>query len=169
MERKTRRILAGFLLMLAMVIGLMPGMGGTAYAANATWSESFTSEGGTINGNVTVSANITLTIPEGKTLTVNGSINGDKTLTVEGAGTLVVTASSGNGITGNLVVKGATVRATGGKAVKTVVVAKGKTSVTIKGLKANKTYYVRMRPMRKASGNTFSGLVSGYRTAKAAK
>lgn len=57
----------------------------------------------------------------------------------------------------------------GGKAVKTVTVAKGKTAATIKGLKAGKTYYVRVRPMRRASGNTFSGLICGYRAAKAAK
>ena len=57
----------------------------------------------------------------------------------------------------------------GGKVVKTVDVAKGKTFATIKGLKAGKAYYVRVRPYRKASGTTYAGAIGGYRTAKAAK
>ena len=126
MKQKTGRKLLGFLLALSMVVGLMPGMGLTAYAATS-WSESFTTNGGTIDGGVTVSGSITLTIPEGKTLTVNGGINASgNTLTVAGTGTLIVKGADGadssdsqggvggSAFKGNLIVNGATVNATGG-------------------------------------------------------
>ena len=58
MKQKTGRKLLSFLLTLAMVVGLMPGMGLTAYAASTTvtwnasdivtenpWDESFTKDG----------------------------------------------------------------------------------------------------------------------------
>ena len=102
MKQKTGRRLLGVLLMLAMVAGLLPGMGMTAKAAtldsnSATWSEDSTiSDDVTINGGVTVTDSITLTIPENTTLTVNGGINTNgHTLTVTGTGTLSVTGAKG--------------------------------------------------------------------------
>ena len=55
----------------------------------------------------------------------------------------------------------------GGKVVKTKVVKAGATSATIKGLKSGKTYYVRVRPYRVQSGTTYTGAISGWRSAKA--
>ena len=105
MKHKTGRKLLSFLLTLAMLVGLVPGMGLTAYAAEATtltaetttWSEDCTiTDNVTITGNVTVTADITLTIPEDKTLTVNGNINAEgKTVTVSGKGNLIVTGADG--------------------------------------------------------------------------
>ena len=103
-------------------------------ASYTTWTENSTiADDLTIGSAVTVSADITLTVPAGKTLTVNGGINAsDYTLTVNGAGTLTVKgtngaggsnsswANAGNGgngsagFTGNLVVDGAIVSVTGG-------------------------------------------------------
>ena len=57
----------------------------------------------------------------------------------------------------------------GGKAVKTIEVAKGKVTATVGGLTPGKKYFVRVRPYRRASGTTFSGAISGYRTVRAAK
>ena len=95
----------------------------------------------TISGGVTISADMKLTIPAGKTLTVDGGVSAEgKTLTVDGKGSLIVTVAAGgngrngeknysgnmdgtngnsgskggNGITGNLIVDGATVTVTGG-------------------------------------------------------
>ena len=56
MKQKTGRKLLSFLLTLAMVVGLFPGMSLTARAAGATWNSSFTSEGGTIDGGVSVTS-----------------------------------------------------------------------------------------------------------------
>ena len=133
MKRRKKGI-AALLLALCVTLGLLPALTPAASAAtldenSATWSENSTiTDDVTISGGVTVSADITLTIPEGKTLTVNGGINAEgKTLTVEGKGTLTVTGSNGNyggsssiggtggnGITGNIIVNGATVNVTGG-------------------------------------------------------
>ena len=55
----------------------------------------------------------------------------------------------------------------GGKLVKTKVVKAGATSATVKGLKSGKKYYVRVRPYRTKSGTTYSGTLSGWRSAKA--
>lgn len=100
-----------------------------------TWDEDFTYSGDKpFVGNINVTNDITLTIPEGKTLTVNGTINATgKTLTVKGKGNLLVTgdkgaegdnaagrmpASGGNpggdGFKGDLIVNGANVTITGG-------------------------------------------------------
>lgn len=54
-----------------------------------------------------------------------------------------------------------------GKAVKAKKVSKSKTSVTIKGLKSGKRYYVRVVPLRAKSGKTYTGAFSGYRSVKA--
>ncbi len=135
MRIKMKRFL-GILLSLALVLGLMPGMSMTAYAAtldnvSTTWSEnSDIVDNVTINNNVTVDADITLTIPAGKTLTINGQSDYDSiavindnshTLTVSGGGTLIVNAPAEEeghprvpGIDGNLIVDGATVQVTGG-------------------------------------------------------
>ena len=85
----------------------------------------------TINSTINVTADATLTINAGVTVTVNRSITvaNDKTLTIVGPGTLTVYGTDGangangtNGsdgvaaITGNIIVKGATVNAIGGAA-----------------------------------------------------
>ena len=53
------------------------------------------------------------------------------------------------------------------KVVATKTVKAGATSVTVKGLKSGKTYYVRVRPYRVKSSTTYTGVISGWRTAKA--
>ena len=99
MKQRTGRKLLSFLLTLVMVVGLMLGVGLTAYAESATWGASFTSDGGTIDGGVTVSADMALTIPEGKTLTVNGGIDANgHTVTVAGTGTLIVKGTNGTSV-----------------------------------------------------------------------
>ena len=55
----------------------------------------------------------------------------------------------------------------GGKVVRTKTVSKSKASVTIKGLKSGKRYYVRVTPLRSKSGKTYAGAISGYRSTKA--
>ena len=85
----------------------------------------------TINSTINVTADATLTINAGVTVTVNRSITvaNDKTLTIDGPGTLTVYGTDGAdgtdgsdgkdgvaAITGNIIVKGATVNATGGVA-----------------------------------------------------
>ena len=97
----------------------------TTWNKNATITDNLI----TIDNKVTVTANITLTIPEGKTLTVNGGIDaGEYTVTVAGKGMLVVTGTNGtegtngtsnggagsDGFKGNIIVDGATVTVTGG-------------------------------------------------------
>ena len=57
----------------------------------------------------------------------------------------------------------------GGKLVKTKKAKAGKTSFTVRDLKAGKRYYVRVCPLRKASGKTYAGTLSGYRSVRAAK
>jgi len=52
MRQKTGRKLVGVMLTLAIVVGLLPGVSLTAYAAGATWNSSFTSDGDTISGGV---------------------------------------------------------------------------------------------------------------------
>ena len=120
---KKRRFLS-ILLSLALALGLMPAMSLTAYAAGPAiindntkaWSgDSTINQQVEINGEVTVSADMTLTIPETYTLKVNGGINAKgKTLTVTGPGTLDVfglntNSMQGAGIQGNIIVNGATV------------------------------------------------------------
>ena len=56
----------------------------------------------------------------------------------------------------------------GGKLVKTRKVKAGESSVTVQGLKASKKYYVRVEPLRKVSGKTYAGTLSGYRSVRAA-
>ena len=140
MEHKARTKALSWLLSLVMILSLVPGVSIPAYAAtltnsSTTWSEDSTIEDNvTIGGKVSVTANMTLTIPEGKTLTVNGGINANgHTLTVDGAGTLNVTGANGGngssagfegnggnggngsaGFTGTLVVDGAVVNVRGG-------------------------------------------------------
>ena len=123
----------GILLSFALMLTMMPvlGLSQMAYAADETWSESFTTNGGTIDGDVYVNADITLTIPDGITLNVNGGISGGRTLTVKGKGTLIINGMNGsdndghdpsalNGgsggvsFTGNIIVDGPTVTVTGG-------------------------------------------------------
>ena len=131
MKMKNRFL--GILLSFALMLTMMPvlGLSQTAYAAGETWSESFTTDGGTIDGGVYVTADITLTIPDGITLNVNGGISGGKTLTVEGKGTLIINGMNGSdndghdpsaltggpggdSFTGNIIVDGPTVTVKGG-------------------------------------------------------
>ena len=141
MEHKTRTKALSWLLSFALMLSLIPTMSIPARAAvaldeNSTiWREdsTITDDTVTIDGGVTIEADMKLTIPAGKTLTVNGGINAEgKTLTVNGGGTLIVNGTNGangtdrsnaagdngcdggNGITGNLIVDGATVTVTGG-------------------------------------------------------
>ncbi|MBR1855129.1 MAG: Ig-like domain-containing protein, partial [Lachnospiraceae bacterium] len=100
----------------------------------ATWSEDITlSADVVIDGNVNVTNDITLTIPDGKTLTVNGTIDATgHTVTAKGTGNMVVTGAEGydganssstnggvgdpgrDGFIGSIIVNGATVKITGG-------------------------------------------------------
>lgn len=71
-----------------------------------------------IDGTINVST-ATLTINEGVTVTVNGGVVISDSLTITGSGTLVVNGRNGdiiagNAFDGNVIVNGATVRATGG-------------------------------------------------------
>ena len=131
MKMKNRFL--GILLSFALMLTMMPvlGLSQTAYAAGETWSESFTTDGGTIDGGVYVTADITLTIPDGITLNVNGGISGGRTLTVVGKGTLIINGMNGSdndghdpfaltggsggvSFTGNIIVDGPTVTVKGG-------------------------------------------------------
>ena len=121
MKRKLQFILA--LLCLAVNSAWANWEGGT-YTATANETIN-----GTINGTINVNDDATLTINSGKTVTVNKRIviADGKTLTITGGGTLVVKASNGsngtNGsdgaaggdaIAGNVIIKGANVKAYGG-------------------------------------------------------
>lgn len=55
----------------------------------------------------------------------------------------------------------------GGKIVATKLVANNKRSVTIKGLKSKKKYYVRVRPLRTRENITYVGSLCGYRSVEA--
>ena len=132
MKQKTGRKLLSFLLTLAMVVGLMPGMSLTAQAAEATTLTAETTtwengdyvvpaEGVTISGHITVNGTVNLTLTEGATLTANTGITlGDNAkLNVSGEGEMVVNGSNGNANstiagTGKLVLKSGTLTATGG-------------------------------------------------------
>jgi len=110
MKQKTGRKLLSFLFALAMVVGLVPGMGLTAYAAFWDGDDTPTitiTESQTINESVNIyNANITLTINPGVTLTINadevrGGITAKgQTLTVTGGGKLVVKAADNNSVGG---------------------------------------------------------------------
>lgn len=120
----TKKRYFSILLSLVLMLGMLPGLCLTAKAATLTslstsWTENSTiSDNIEITGPVTITDDITLTIPKNKTLTVTGGINADgKTLTVSGKGTLIVSgddAQGGDGLTGNIIVKGANVTVTGG-------------------------------------------------------
>ena len=43
---------------------------------------------------------------------------------------------------------------------------KSKTKYTIKKLKKNKKYYIRIRPIKKKSGKTYQGILTSTKTAK---
>ncbi len=134
-KRKLGRKLLSFLLTLAMVMGLVPGMGLTAYASSyedKTWSENQTITGNAVIGKLTVTDDITVTIAEDVTVTVYYGINATgHTLTVKGPGKLIINGATGsngvestsdgtdgyaggNGFEGNIIVDGATVIVTGG-------------------------------------------------------
>ena len=136
MKHKTRTRVLSWLLSLAMVLSLLPGMSLTVYAAtldssSTTWSEDSTiADDMEIYGKVTVTNDITLTIPKDKKLTVYGGIDiGQNTLTVAGYGWLEVYGQGGNnvegdgggaggdggyGIKGNIIIDGAKVNVDGG-------------------------------------------------------
>ena len=135
MRIKMKRFL-GILLTLTLVLGLMPGMSLTAYAADATTLATDTTtwengdyvvpEGGvTISGHITVNGIVNLTLTEGATLTANMGItlSDGATINVSGEGAMVVKGSNGNANstvagTGTLVLKSGTVTVTGGTAAK---------------------------------------------------
>ncbi|MBR3273351.1 MAG: fibronectin type III domain-containing protein [Clostridia bacterium] len=125
-----RRRVLSILLCLALAVGLTPVLSLTAFAASqnvitgssTTWSGDSTinSDEVKINSEVTVNADMTLTIPTGCKLTVTGGINAkDKTLTITGTGTLVVegvksnTGVMGDAVYGNIIVNGASFEAYG--------------------------------------------------------
>ena len=49
---------------------------------------------------------------------------------------------------------------------KTIKVARGKTSYTIKNLKKGKRVYVKIRAMRKYKGKTYKGVLSARKSVK---
>ena len=102
MKRKLLSILA--LLCLTVASAWADSFTTTPYSSNATLSS------------VTVSSDMTITINSGVTVTVNNGLNvSSGTLTVVGDGTLSVNGASGGiAVKGNIIVQGATVRATGG-------------------------------------------------------
>ena len=55
----------------------------------------------------------------------------------------------------------------GGELLATRAAKAGATSATVGGLRSGRTYYVRVRPYRVESGTTYTGVISGYRAAKA--
>ncbi len=135
MEHKTRTRALSWLLSLAMVLSLMPGLSSTAKAKaaeDATWSENQNITADAHIGKLTVTANVTVTIAEDKTVTVYSGVDATgHTLTVEGPGTLIINGAKGSdgktegnfdldgtaggyGFTGNIIVDGATVTVTGG-------------------------------------------------------
>ncbi|MBO4853745.1 MAG: hypothetical protein J5482_01175 [Oscillospiraceae bacterium] len=119
MKNNGRTKALSLLLALVMLLSLVPAAGLTAFASGAAeqWTTDITvTESRTINGHVSITADITLTINEGVTLTVEDSLEAPAhTITVNGKGTLDVTGSAEYcAILGNLVVDGATVNAKGG-------------------------------------------------------
>ena len=140
MKNKLTKKLLSALLALAMLLSLVPAASLTASAVSVAeeWTTDITvTETRTINGNVLVNSDITLTIAEDVTLTVNGRvIASGMTLTADGGGTLVVNGvngpngtdhnpvggvyngtagySGGPGISGNIIVNGASVVVNGG-------------------------------------------------------
>ena len=131
-KKKTGRRVLSFLLTLAMVVGLMPGMIMTAYAAEATalTAEMTTWKNGdyvvpagglTIASHITVNGTVNLTLTKGATLTANMGItlSDGATLNVSGTGTMAVNGSNGNANstvagTGTLVLKSGMLTAKGG-------------------------------------------------------
>lgn len=129
MEHKARTKALSWLLSLAMVLSLLPGMSLTAYAAElatdtTTWENSdyvVPAGGVTISGHITVNGRVKLTLTEGTTLTANAGItlSDGATLNVSGTGTMVVNGSNNNASstvagTGKLVLKSGTLTAKGG-------------------------------------------------------
>ena len=134
MTSKMKKILS-MLLILAMVIALLPGMG---MAEGATWNSDLKFDADTtIADGVTLTANMKATIAKGVTVTVKGGIYSEtnKTLTVTGEGKMVITGAAGSdGFSGKLVVDGPTVTVTGGRGAPgvagTIEVKSGKITVT---------------------------------------
>ena len=107
-RKKLGRKLLSFLLTLALVLGLMPGMGLTAYAARPALTNSSTNWTGDLEANNTVTINDNVTVT-GYTylycthdVTVNGSLTVNGRLNVYGPGKLYVNGkvviNSGNAI-----------------------------------------------------------------------
>ena len=117
---KISRKVISIVLSLLMVFSCFSGMSLTAYAdapAEKWTTDTIVTESRTINGYVSVGADITLTINKGVTLTINDSIESDDyTLTVNGKGTLNVTGSESEYAISvmTIIVDGATVIAKGG-------------------------------------------------------
>ena len=98
-----------------------------AAAVTGAWADVFSTDPYTANAQlnaVTVSADMEITINENVTVTVNNglTIASGKTLTVKGKGTLRVNGANGGAgqaggtaVSGNIIVMGATVEATGGQ------------------------------------------------------
>ena len=114
-----KRFISMLVLLAAVIMCARANWTGGTYTATATETL----------GSITVSSDATLIINDGVTVTVNGGIKVTSgTLTIVGHGTLVVNGKNGNNgaydggngdtggtaISGNIIVKGATVNATGG-------------------------------------------------------
>ena len=121
MIHKLSRFLMTLVALMAMTTGAWAQWNGGTY--EPTQSEQ-------INGTIQVNADAVLTLNENITVTVNGgiAIADGATLTVKGPGKLVVNGTAGTdgsynnnvgvggtAITGNIIIQGATVEATGGK------------------------------------------------------
>lgn len=116
MNQGSARKLLCVLFALAMAVGLLPAIGMPAHADGVTWdADQIFDSDMTINGTVTVTNDIELTINEGVTVTVNCGIDAeDKTVTVSGKGTLVVKDNNSYyrscTFKGNIIVNGASIR-----------------------------------------------------------
>lgn len=132
MEHKTRTKALSWLLSIAMLLSLVPGVSIPAYAteAAALTAETTTWENGnyvvsadtvTIGSHITVNGTVNLTLTEDTTLTANAGItlSDGATLNVSGEGTMVVNGSNENTTStvagsGVLVLNSGTLTATGG-------------------------------------------------------
>ena len=116
MNQGSARKLLCVLFALAMAVGLLPAIGMPAHADGVTWdADQIFDSDMTINGTVTVTNDIELTINEGVTVTVNCGIDAEgKTVTVSGKGTLVVKDNNSYyrscTFKGNIIVNGASIR-----------------------------------------------------------
>ena len=116
---------------------------GEITGGTTVWSGEMTLTGSnvTIESEVTLNGNTTLTVAEGKTLTINSSINcNNKTLTIAGPGTVTVNGGSeiygiyqGENVTLESGTLNVTKRDNGGIAASYVTITGGTLNVTLEG------------------------------------